>query len=153
MLWIIALVLLVIIGNLLWLLPSREERRRMNLRNQALKEGLGCREIRNPARLPENVDPAEGPWMEYALPIENETEPGEEYPALSMIRSAEGQWSGSVSLAPDMLASLPESAVRVRFRDDSIAVLWNEQGEKSDVAGIVRFLEESSTLKPRDIIP
>ena len=136
MIWIIALVFLVILGNLFWLLPSRAERHRMALRNKAIKLGLACREIRGASALPVGVDPVDGPWLEYALTIDT----ADEMVPVSMEKSPEGRWNGSADLAQEWLASLPESVVRVICRDNTVAVLWNERGEKSDVVEINQFL-------------
>ncbi|AMO57587.1 hypothetical protein GZ77_14510 [Endozoicomonas montiporae] len=136
MIWIIALVLLIILGNLFWLLPSRAERHRMSLRNKAIKLGLSCREIKGASALPVGVDPTDGPWLEYSLPIEA----SDEMVAVSMEKSPEGIWSGSAGITRDWLTALPDSVVRVICRENTVAVLWNERGEKPDVKLICQFL-------------
>ena len=70
MIWIVTPVLLIMFGNRFWLLPSRAERRRMTLHNQALKEGLFCHEVRSTEKLPKLADPSEGLWPEYYLLLE-----------------------------------------------------------------------------------
>ena len=111
----------------------------MELRNKAFKEGLTCREIRGSSALPVGTDPADGPWLEYALPIESE-----ELVAMSMEKNREGHWAGSADIADEFLNTLPDSVVRVICRDGAVAVLWNEQGEKADVALISHFLRKLS---------
>lgn len=143
MIWIIALVLLVIAGNLLWLLPSKAERKRMKLRNQALKDGLTCREVRDSSLLPERAKPEEGPWLEYAIASATE----EEFTTQSVEKSIDGQWSNSRGVETSRLQDLPESSVRVSLRQETIGVLWNERGETEDVDKIAEFLRYQASLR------
>ena len=111
----------------------------MALRNKAIREGLSCREIKGSSALPVGIDPADGPWLEYALLLESG-----DIVAMSMEKNSEGLWSGSADITPEFLDTLPDSVIRVICRDGAVAVLWNEQGEKADVVLISQFLKKLS---------
>jgi hypothetical protein len=140
MIWIILLITLVIIGNFIWLLPPRSERRRMKLRNKAILSGLTCREIRDTECLPTRVTLEEGPWLEYAIVHVTE----DDFVTAFVEKAPDGQWCETDRIESGLLSSLPASIVRVTFRASSIGVLWNEQGELEDVAAIIKFLKSMS---------
>ncbi|MGI9279211.1 MAG: hypothetical protein ACR2PX_06225 [Endozoicomonas sp.] len=145
MIWIVALIILVILGNFIWLLPPRSERRRMKLRNKAIMSGLTCREIKDEDLLPETADYEQGPWLEYSIVSLTE----EDDPVIVLEKSTSGDWPDNAKARPEALSKLPSSAVRITFRTSCIAVLWNEEGELEDVQSIMEFLESVAVTEAK----
>ncbi|WP_062260032.1 hypothetical protein [Endozoicomonas arenosclerae] len=145
MIWIVALIILVILGNFIWLLPPKSERRRMKLRNKAIMSGLTCREIKDRESLPDTIDIEQGPWLEYSIVSLTE----EDDPVVVLEKSANEQWPEHTMVKPALFSKLPASAVRITFRNGCVAVLWNEDGELEDVQGIMDFLESVATTEAK----
>ncbi|WP_422136216.1 hypothetical protein [Endozoicomonas sp. ALD040] len=144
MIWIIALIALIIIGNFMWLLPSKSDRRRMKLRNKAILSGFTCREIKDKDLLPESAIIEQSPWLEYStVSLTEDNDP------VIVLEKADGCWPENTRVGSEKLSKLPASAVRVSFRAGSIAVLWNEEGELEDVQTIMDFLESVAVTEPR----
>ncbi|WOG28118.1 hypothetical protein [Endozoicomonas sp. 8E] len=143
MIWIIALIALIIIGNFMWLLPSKSDRRRMKLRNKAILSGFTCREINDKESLPGSINIEQGPWLEYStVSLTEDNDP------VIVLEKADGRWPVNTRVGSEKLSRLPASAVRVSFRTGSIAVLWNEEGELEDVQTIMDFLESVAVTEP-----
>lgn len=166
---IIAAVLLAAFGPVLWLLPSRRDRRLAAMRQAARQAGLVVELVRIPKTNPsaeDRVSPGgviRDPVREcasYALPLARSLK---FLPSLRLLRAEgadDGPWPGwSYNPRPDMrnprlaptlarteplLEALPEDAAGLEITPRSVIVFWLESAESGadDVAGLARALVE-----------
>lgn len=125
MTWIVVLLIIAfLVSNLFWLLPSREERRRMKLRQKAYENKL---------KVQENFElPQDGRWFDYVLVKKHELE------SVVYISSSDG-WStpkGNNAI-PSILETLPAGVAQVSIKLGKIIICWNEQGTPADVEKLV----------------
>ena len=129
MTWIVVLLIITfLIGNLIWLMPSREERRRMKLRQKAYE---------NKFRVSENLTlEQDGRWFDYILVKKHALE------SVTYVKTQEG-WTvkkGKCSV-PDILSSLPDGVAQVNIKPGKISVCWNEQGLPEDVEQLISIIQ------------
>ncbi len=130
MTWIVILLIIAfLISNLFWLMPSREERRRMKLRQKAYE---------NKFKVQENFEQThEGRWFDYVLVKKHELE------SVVYISSSDG-WSTAKgnNAIPSILETLPVGVAEVSVKLGQISICWNEQGTPADVEKLISVAQE-----------
>ncbi|CAM3522863.1 hypothetical protein [Parendozoicomonas haliclonae] len=140
MIWlIILLVILFIAGNILWLLPSSDERRRMKLRTEAMGRGLSVRMPPMADDLPEACAKPRSQWYEYGLLAVSPDNALEERQAWLNHAKDTGGHDELFALLRDM----PEGVMRVKHTPEGLFVLWNEQGDSADLEHIITLLNDN----------
>ena len=151
MVWlVIVLILIVAIGPIFWLMPSRRERRLAALRQRAYRHGMRVSLRRLPAGdvAPEDRVTAGGRALDtsreyaaYVMPLEKRLR---NLPSWRVLRGGEGMsavagWAFEAGKRPEhvelpavleamepFLSSLPEDVVAVECEPHSLAAYWRE---------------------------
>jgi len=153
---IIVLVVCLVLGSMLWVLPSAKERQQMTLRRQAMRLGLQVQlskldDPNNPSdkipciayRLPHNqVAKASKSWLLYGKNIARNADSGGWGFAW---RAVKPQASYLEKLTP-LLARLPDDAVALEFTPGAASLYWRERGQSEDVETIYQVLRELQQL-------
>lgn len=153
---VIVLAVCLVLGSMLWVLPSAKERQQMVLRRQAMRMGIQVQlsKLEDPSnpfekihcvayRLPHRqVEKGAKSWLLYGKTITRNPEIG-------------GWGFGARAPRPEtryleglkpLLARLPEDAIALELTPGAVSVYWREKGQSEDVETIFQVLESVQQL-------
>jgi len=147
---IIVLAVCLMLGSMLWVLPSAQERQQMVLRRQAMRMGIQVQlsKLDNPNnpfdkihcvayRLPrKQVEKGIKSWLLYGKAVTRNAEIGDwGFGA----RAPRPETSYLERLKP-LLTRLPEDAIALELTPGAVGVYWREKGQSEDVETIFQVL-------------
>lgn len=156
--WIVVLIVLALAGSVFWIMPSQQDRKKMGLRQVAMRSGL---KVRFPdkglkERLVRYEDILLGTAMyERILPARQKSMVTG---ALFIVREdAEREWvflEKNLQLAlqavseqvVQALMKLPKNIGLVMLSPNGISVFWSERGEERDVELMLDIMDEVNLL-------
>lgn len=145
---IIFAVLAIVIGPVMWIMPSPSQRRIVKLRNYAISKGFHIKVADLPQSHRQKVrreDPVRG--VHYSLPLLVKPKPGDEKFIYCLTRlGTQPQWvdddiPGNANLMEQLLAAMPEAVVAVEYASYGVAVYWREKGGNDAVDIIAQQLQ------------
>ena len=135
---IIFLSIAAILGPLLAVLPSRNQRALANRRDRAQRAGIIIT-LREPEDIPPRLQRAtDNVLVCYSLRLPLRA--GQEDRCNLYVRTRDGWKSRSDGLIPDTVSVLPSNVEVVRVSWESIQVYWDETGDDSTLSTIISTL-------------
>lgn len=152
---ILGLALCLILGSMLWVLPSKKERAQMQLRREAMRRGFQVQlnkleERLNPFekihcvayRLPRRKVKSQAlSWIIYRATEEELKQLQEAPPWLYSPRSLRPTPEQQQAILL-LLQALPQDVVAVDANPGRVSIYWHERGATSDLDSILRVLQE-----------
>ncbi len=136
--FIIFLSIAVVLGPLMAVLPTKQQRALANRRDQARAAGVSVT-LREPDDIPPRLQRVtDNVLVCYSLrlsPRESRSKVRDLY-----VRTREGWVSRSGDPVPERVESLPASAEVARVGWDDVRVYWREQGEDEDLQNVIETL-------------
>lgn len=153
---IIAMAIILILGSMLWVLPSPKERRQMKLRQLAMGNGLNVhlariKDISSPGkmlncvayRLPKGSYKSYNPsWKLFRTTEEWRMD----IKGWSFDKTVEKEKLPDIETIEDCVTRLPDDCVVVESNKHSVSIYWSERGDENAVAGIEEVLKKLRAL-------
>lgn len=145
---LILVVLAIVIGPIMWIMPSASQRKLVQLRQYALSKGFQIKVADMPQSHRQKVrqeEPVRG--VHYLLPLINKPKAGTEKFLFCLTRSdsnlewIEGNIPSNEKAMIKLLEQMPDSAVAVEHASHGVAVYWRERGGEESVDLIASLLE------------
>lgn len=140
---IIALVVAVVIGPVLWLKPSPREKQLQRLRKCAHSEGLRVHLRAVPPNHGDGPRVVEPAIMAYIRPW-SEQERKSVLPATFTMPFVQGEWQAYRSkglVGDDLLRELPDSCRLLEVSAEGLLVYWRERGDELKVLQLRKTME------------
>ncbi|MEY3017293.1 MAG: hypothetical protein RL336_428 [Pseudomonadota bacterium] len=141
---IIALVVAVVIGPVLWLKPSPREKQLQRLRRCAHSEGLRVHLRAVPPNHGDGPRVVEPAIMAYIRPW-SEQERKSSLPATFTLPCLQGDWQSYRSkgiVGDELLRALPDSCRLLEVSEEGLLIYWRERGDESRVKQLRTTMED-----------
>ena len=145
---IILLIVAVVVGPVMWMMPSAKQKQQIRIRDYAMRQGLQIKIADLPQSHKQMVrkeSPVQG--VVYRLPLTSDKPIT--LKTISCLKKVEQgyEWQGQPqqelqSLFEDVLAQCPESAMGLELSGAGVACYWQERGGEAAVDQIKSALEK-----------
>ena len=141
-------VLAIVIGPVMWIMPSASQRKLVQLRQYAISKGFHIKVTDMPQSHRQKVrkqDPVRGVY--YSLPLLSKPKVGGEKFHYCLTRSdSETEWVDdnipiNANEMEQLLLSMPEAVIAVEYGNYGVAAYWRERGDHETVDDIAKQLQ------------
>ena len=145
---IMLVVLAVVIGPVMWIMPSASQRKLVKLRQYAISKGFHIKVADMPQSHRQKVrkqDPVRGVY--YSLPLLSKPKAGDEKFHYCLTRSdTDAEWLDdnvpvNASIMEQLLLKMPETVIAVEHASYGVAIYWQEKGDHNTVDDITQLLQ------------